>query len=167
MKRRSRRGTGASRGAAGRACKRPTNRTLGRHGFELDAPYRHVLGEQLFEFTRSNSELHGIGLFALQEIAAGTTLGYFTGSPLPAAEGRARRKAGRKCVFDFEADEGGRAWFDGSRGATTPFVWLNSSRGSGFLTNVRFVESDAGAHFYVVTIAAVADGDELLADYLV
>lgn len=74
------------------------------------------------------------------------------------------RHAGAKCIIDYTNLDGQRAWLDGSRGRTSPFTRINSSRGLvGQAANVEFVCT--GAQLTVVTLVDVAAGTELLASY--
>jgi hypothetical protein len=134
----------------------------GRRGFEEGAPYKHVVGDTVYTFSRRSSEIDGIGLFAEHDIKAGAALGCFLGAAVSRSEAAALRKQKKPCIIEFEYEPGKRAYFDGSRGPKSPFVWVNCADGTRG-PNVQF-QSD-GVRLCVYTCAPVSRGDELVARY--
>ena len=135
-----------------------------RSDWKLGAAFKHVLNGKAFSFSRRKEDsVAGIGLFTEAALARRTTLGYFTGQRVTAEEAARRRASGAKCIISYLDLESAAVWLDGSKSRTSPVGWLNSSRDTGKQANVDFVVD--GEKLTVVTLRAVASGEELLADY--
>jgi hypothetical protein len=108
------------------------------------------------------SAVHGTGLFAASAVPARHALGELVGVRLTAGE-FARRKAagGAHCLVRFTDLDGQAAFLDGAGCSASAFV--NSVAGTRLQANVEFVCNGACLEAY--TLRAVAEGEELLADY--
>ena len=107
------------------------------------------------------SAVHGTGLFAARAMPARHALGAFDGARLTSA-GFAQRKAARgRCLLRYTDLDGKEVFLDGEGRSDRAFV--NSVAGTGLQANVEFVCD--GECLQVYTLRAVAEGEELLADY--
>ena len=147
----------------GRCARRGAVRKMGRLNVPLGKPLRVEYGPARFTFSRRRAgAVADVGLFTLERIRKGAVLGVFTGQEVSRTVALQRRASGAKCIVQFERD-GKRVYLDGSKGRTSCFCWLNSSRGSGREANVEFVVID---HLMAVQTLSVVEPDtELLADY--
>ena len=139
--------------------RRRTDVKLGSRGFLLGQVIPLRLQGKLRSFSRRESQVHGVGLFAEEPFKAGEMLGFFTGELLVRREALTRRRLGGKSVVEYE----GCMYIDASRGRACPFQWVNSAAGTAAMANVQFVVMDE--RLCVETLVAVGKGDELLADY--
>ena len=129
----------------------------------LPFPLRCSNGSEVSLYFSRQGAVAGVGLFAAEPIAACQTLGFFTGQKIDAAEARSRRAASAKCILQFVDLNGAPVYLDGSRGCTSPFGRINSSKGSRREANVEFV--CVGEQQTVQTLSAIARDEEFLADY--
>jgi hypothetical protein len=103
-----------------------------------------------------------VGLFTNERIRKRAVLGVFTGQEISRAEAQARRAQGAKCLVQFRRD-GVPVYLDGSKGKTSLFSWVNSSRGTKREPNSEFVVIDRS--MAVQTLRVVERDTELLVDY--
>ena len=107
------------------------------------------------------SAVHGTGLFAARAMPARHALGAFDGARLTSA-GFAQRKAARgRCLLRYTDLDGKEVFLDGEGRSDRAFV--NSVAGTGLQANVEFVCD--GECLQVYTLRAVAEGEELFAEY--
>ena len=149
------------RAGYGRHCGRHAGQKLGRRCCLLGKCIPVVFERQRRLFSKRESPIHNVGLFAEQNFKVGEVLGYFTGQQLSRREATERRQVAAKSIVEYVGLEG-RIYLDASRGQA-PFQWINSVAGSGVAPNVRFVV--IGDRLCIETCAAVNAGGELLADY--
>ena len=109
----------------------------------------------------ANSSLHGTGLFAARALPIRHSLGAFDGARLTSAEFTQRKAAGGRCLLRYTDLDGKEVLLDGEGRSDRAFV--NSVAGTGCEANVEFVCN--GECLQVYTLRAVAEGEELLADY--
>jgi hypothetical protein len=107
------------------------------------------------------SAVHGTGLFAARGLPARHALGTFTGVRLTDAQFAQRKAAGGRCLLRFTDLDGQEVLLDGEGRSNRAFV--NSVAGTGCEANVEFVCN--GECLQVYTLRAVAEGEELLAEY--
>ena len=150
-------------GGWGRLVGRPADRKLGRRGAVLGRVIPVRFMGKVRHFSKRESDVDGVGLFAEQSLNAGETLGFFTGELLSRRGAAVRRRAGAKCIIEYSMGDEGTVYLDGSCGRSCLFQYINSAAGSGKVANVQFVV--IGDRLCVETRAAAGDGDELLADY--
>ena len=143
--------------------RRRTDVKLGSRGFLLGQVIPLRFQGKLRSFSRRESQVHGVGLFAEEPFKAGEMLGFFTGELLVRREALTRRRLGGKSVVEYDMGAEGCMYIDASRGKACPFQWVNSAAGTAAMANVQFVVMDE--RLCVETLVAVDRGDELLADY--
>ena len=107
------------------------------------------------------SAVHGTGLFAARALPARHALGTFDGARLTSAEFARRKAAGGRCLLRYTDLDGKEVLLDGEGRSDRAFV--NSVAGTGCEANVEFVCNGECLEAY--TLRAVAEGEELLADY--
>ena len=109
----------------------------------------------------AKSPVHGTGLFAARALPARHALGVFDGARLTAAQFAQRKAAGGRCLLRYTELDGKEVLLDGEGRSNRAFV--NSVAGTGCEANVEFVCN--GECLQVYTLRAVAEGEELLAEY--
>jgi len=110
-----------------------------------------------------DSPIHGRGLIAARDLPARASLGELVGERITAAEFAKRKAAGGACLVRFTDLDGAEVHLDGE--GRCPVAHVNSVQGTGLLPNCEFVSD--GRRVEVVTLRAVPQGAELLADYAV
>jgi hypothetical protein len=151
------------RSGFGRRSRKGADRKLGKLNVSLGRTLRATYGRSRLKFSlRSEGAVAGVGLFTNERIRKRAVLGVFTGQEISRAEAQARRAQGAKCLVQFRRD-GVPVYLDGSKGKTSLFSWVNSSRGTKREPNSEFVVIDR--FMAVQTLRVVERDTELLVDY--